>query len=63
MTTRVASKITLTFQSTHTAGILAGLVTPGTISFPSKASADEWLRGVKKHAKRNGYTVGAVMWG
>jgi len=48
---------TLTFSQTFISGNLEGITIQSTMDFVSEESAQEWVEGVNRHAKRNGYTV------
>ena len=48
---------TLYFTKQFTAGNLKGLTHSSKLAFVSVERAMEWVKGVKKHAKRNGWQL------
>lgn len=50
--------IVVEFVRNHVSGSLKGLSTEGRLSFPNRGSAEDWLKGVRRHAKRNGWELG-----
>ena len=52
------AQVTITYVRNHTSGTLKGMSTEGSLDFPNEGSARDWLRGVRKYEKRNGWSLG-----